>query len=306
VTRRALANVAGVALTLAALAFVAVRLAWQADRLPPVVWSSSALAAVVAALAAGVLTAWLGAGAAAVLLHGGVPVSWRESFTLLGKSQIGKYLPGNVFQYLGRVALAARRGLPVEPVVLALGVETVLAVATAMGVAAAGWLLDSGGDDRLPSWLAERLTLVGLAALAAVGATAAAAGLAPAVRTWLRARRGYLAPGRVAAAAALYVVNFALLGLSVELLLRGVWGLEPAWGWPQFAWRFALIWAVGLLVPGAPAGLGVREALLLAWFSPELGEPATLGLAVLLRVVTTMADVLTFLLASVSDRSPRR
>jgi hypothetical protein len=76
-----------------------------------------------------------------------------------------------------------------------------------------------------------------------------------------------------------------------------VFDVEAPWGWPQFIWRFALIWILGLLTIGAPAGLGVREALLVVWFSLVIGES---------RVVTTVADVRVFGLAWLSDAGPGR
>ena len=102
-------------------------------------------------------------------------------------------------------------------------------------------------------------------------------------------------------AAAFYVLAFVSLGLAIDILLHAALGIAPPWNWMQFTWRFAFIWVLGLVTIGAPAGLGVREALMLVWFSPAIGESAALGVAAMLRMVTTAADVLVFLAASVSD-----
>jgi len=43
-------------------------------------------------------------------------------------------------------------------------------------------------------------------------------------------------------------------------------------------------------VPGAPAGLGLREAVLMLGLSPVLGEPEALALALVYRLLTVAAD----------------
>ena len=56
----------------------------------------------------------------------------------------------------------------------------------------------------------------------------------------------------------------------------------------------ALAWVAGYAVPGAPAGLGVREAVLLAGLSLMVGEAHAVVVVLLLRVVTTLGDGLLF------------
>lgn len=54
---------------------------------------------------------------------------------------------------------------------------------------------------------------------------------------------------------------------------------------------------LGFAALAAPAGVGVREAVLLAGLSPVLGGPAALGAAILSRIVSLLVDVTTWLLA---------
>jgi hypothetical protein len=96
---------------------------------------------------------------------------------------------------------------------------------------------------------------------------------------------------------AIYSLTFVALGIALAVLTEGVLGTASPWNWLQFTWRFALIWVLGLATIGAPAGLGVRELLMLAWFSPALGETAALSLAALLRGVTISADAAIFVFA---------
>ena len=55
---------------------------------------------------------------------------------------------------------------------------------------------------------------------------------------------------------------------------------------------FALAWTVGLVVPGAPGGLGVFEAVLLVRMSSVLPEAPLLAVALSYRLMVTLAELL--------------
>ena len=75
---------------------------------------------------------------------------------------------------------------------------------------------------------------------------------------------------------------------------------EPDW----LSWlsAFALAYAVGLVVPGAPGGLGVFEATLLLRLGGSVPEAPLLAVVLSYRVISTLADVLASA-ALVADRS---
>ena len=57
---------------------------------------------------------------------------------------------------------------------------------------------------------------------------------------------------------------------------------------------FALAWLAGYLLPGAPAGIGVRESMMVLLFAPLLGEGVAIALGVTSRLATTLADAVAF------------
>ena len=73
-----------------------------------------------------------------------------------------------------------------------------------------------------------------------------------------------------------------------------VWAFDLQQTLPWLTWlsAFALAWTIGLVVPGAPGGLGVFEAALLLRLSGALPEPAVLAVALSYRLVVTIADLL--------------
>jgi glycosyltransferase 2 family protein len=301
VSTRSVVSWIGATIGSVALGFVIWRLADQIDRIPDVRWNATAVSCFAGAvLLSGVPALMAAAGMPLLLRAAGVPLSWRDSLVLVGRSQIGKYLPGNVFHYLGRIGLGIRRGLPAGPLSLAVGVETGLTIVIALGIGAAGSLLEGMFSDPRSQSMATILWIfTGLGTVALLGLSVSP--VRTAIVGFVRLHRPYLASRRAFALATLYVLAFASLGLAIDLILRGVLGVESPWGWVQLTWRFALIWVLGLITIGAPAGLGVREALLLVWFSPALGDSVALGLAGLLRLGTIVADLVVFALAWTLD-----
>jgi len=81
------------------------------------------------------------------------------------------------------------------------------------------------------------------------------------------------------------------MGCTLAILL---WGL--AGSWPSGVWRVpagvAVAWIAGYVIPGAPAGLGVREAVLTAFLSPHIEIGIVISAALLWRVVSLATDAL--------------
>ena len=71
-----------------------------------------------------------------------------------------------------------------------------------------------------------------------------------------------------------------------------VFGLTPVLPIGSWMSAFALAWATGLVVPAAPGGLGVFEAVLLLRLGSSVPEPALLAVALSYRLVVTLADLM--------------
>lgn len=73
-----------------------------------------------------------------------------------------------------------------------------------------------------------------------------------------------------------------------------VWAFDLQLSLDVWTWLagFALAWTVGLVVPGAPGGLGVFEAVLLLRLAVVLPQASVLAVALSYRLVVTLADLL--------------
>ena len=211
-------------------------------------------------------------------------------------SQFAKYIPGNVGHYLGRFALSRRAGYPLAAVVAATLLETVSVIWVALAI---GFLAGPGSTRSI-------LNLAGLDRFGMIGMISALAGATlalPLVLVGLERLKFRLKPLRdlsvptwraVTICAGFYSSTFALMALVVMgLAFFGYQarGYSPVSVLGVVAWS----WLAGFLVPGAPAGLGVREVVLSAGLTEIYGEPTALGVVLLFRVVTTLGDGLALL-----------
>ena len=271
---------AGTLLCVIAVALFAREVMNTGLQLPPGgVWAAASwIAAAGLAYAAAVgLLAWLWT---LLLLDRGTARGVRmEVLASYLVSQFGKYLPGNVFHYLGRHVMGRRLGIGHATLASAAVFEAGFLLVAASFVVAAG---TQGLSDGFP-WLRPAAAAAGIAGLAVIlVAPQRLPRLVP--LPWLDAKRialvfaGYV--GFVAGFGALYFLCLRLFQVPVPLL--------DSLG---FA---ALGWMVGFLVPGAPAGAGLREAAL-ALVSPVQEASAVTSAIIAFRVVTMFGDFLAFL-----------
>lgn len=206
-------------------------------------------------------------------------------------AQIGKYLPGNFAHLAGRVALAIKDGAPAAPVGLALAAETVLTVAAGLAVATAGLWLLPGLGVKLNAVLPAREDLAVTAALLVAILIAVIAGALTLRRHGLLDPLARLGLRNVLVVVLIQSAAFVLLGGSLHLVA----GISAPPGAPPLLLSvvvFAVAWVAGLITPGAPGGLGVRESIITLGLGTVIGAPAALTAALLHRAISVTGDVI--------------
>jgi uncharacterized membrane protein YbhN (UPF0104 family) len=227
-----------------------------------------------------------------------MPAAW--AYGIVALTQFGKYLPGNVAHHVGRVVVARPVAGDITRLSLSLVYENLLTVLAAAHLTAV--LVAVRPLPALERWLplAWRPWLLVAATL---GAVAGFLLLRHAVR-WILRRRGVAAAldGTFATPGArvllgcygIAVASFLVVGLGFTAMAPLV---SPGTGFPylELTGAFAAAWVIGLLVPGAPAGLGIREGVLLALLADVMPAADAVVMIVLLRAVTTGGDFIHFL-----------
>jgi glycosyltransferase 2 family protein len=218
--------------------------------------------------------------------------SWHVGVFL--QAQLGKYIPGSVWQYAGRATLGRAYGLPLRAVAVSLPIEL---VASALA-GAAGSLLLLGG------WGAAGALLV-LLALSSVGFSPIEPRASLVLR---RAVRGRDVDGAVAAGARAvwpYAAILGVYGFGFWLTAKALFDV-PADDLPTYAGAFVAAWLAGLVAVYAPGGIGVREAVLVAALRGKLGSSDALVVAAVSRGLLTFVDVAAAAVGFALTRKARR
>lgn len=236
------------------------------------------------------------------LAHG---LSFASVAAIFCITQIAKYLPGNVGHHAGRVALARTQlGIPASASLQSILQESALACLAAILVSTACVLaLPADSFPALQRPLAEGwplnlhhglylVLLSGLLALALVnvGRVHFGAHRSRLVNWLLGAAPSWRA---VAQALPAYVAIYLVNGVALWVIASALLGVEAS-DLLLLAGAYSLSWAVGFLLPGAPGGLGVREAALALLLAGSYPPDQIFALSILSRVATVAADIMIF------------
>ena len=200
-------------------------------------------------------------------------------------ANLGRYVPGKIWQIAGLAALARRRGVPAPTAAAAAVVGQAVSIAAATLVGMVGFV---SSPAEMRAWSLA----IAAAAAALVVAIVAPPCFRGAVRLWLRVTSTPL-PEHVSGLhgarwLALYVLNWMVYAFSFWLLVLS-FGLEAPL--VPVASAFAAAYVLGYVMIFAPAGIGVREGFLVALLSPELGVAAAGAIAIIARLWTTVVEL---------------
>jgi uncharacterized membrane protein YbhN (UPF0104 family) len=260
----------------------------------------SLLSLVVNGLAWGVVLRWLG--------H---RPRWAAVVLLFLSSNVRKYLPGAIWHLAQR--LRCLQGLSAEAspqeevssmaplpqplsgrgAAVAVLLEPLLAAVAALAlVPMGGW---QGGLGLLallplvallPRWFAPLLERLQRQRMQQWAQRGLLQGEATAAETPPLQGRGYPWPPLLAELAFL-LLRFGGFACCVQ-----AFDLAYSLGWGGWLAGFALAWTAGLVVPGAPGGLGVFETVLLLLLTAVVPEAPLLAVAISYRLVSAAADLL--------------
>jgi glycosyltransferase 2 family protein len=210
----------------------------------------------------------------------------RFSDVLPGYSlaQLAKYIPGSVWQGVGQVADAQRFGVPATVATVAFVAQSLLQVTTAATVGALallapelpGWLIVCAAAGPLTLLLLDRRWLAAaMRRLAAVSRRLDPGALEP-------PSQGAL----IAAAVRCIVCILALAGGFVVLLPGSLVGGDVAGA----IGVFALAWVIGFVLIPLPAGLGVREFVLVVGLAGSQTPADVLTASVVARLLLIVVE----------------
>ncbi|RKR73238.1 glycosyltransferase [Frondihabitans australicus] len=217
----------------------------------------------------------------------GTNLSRREAASVFFTSQLGKYIPGGIWPVVASARLGSAFGLSaitsVSSMTISLLMSATVGLVYGVGVLFTipalvhnYWylliLLLVGGLIVLVPPVLNRVIMLALRLLRRAGALPRLDGTA------------------FAAAVGWTLLSWLFLGLGLAFLAIGTDGGSPRVLLDGVS-GYALAWVAGFVAIIAPAGVGVREAVLVFVLGPSLGQNAVLGIAVVDRLFMTLGDI---------------
>ncbi|MEW8681802.1 MAG: hypothetical protein AB2536_07850 [Candidatus Thiodiazotropha endolucinida] len=219
------------------------------------------------------------------LLHYKVNFLFSQSFSIYNITQLGKYIPGSIWQFVGKIGMYKSAGLDNQTVRDTILLETFWVVFSAFIF---GLLLISFTQYQLLVTLTQKVPLIIL--LAILGTTLFLL-LLPQLRRHRKklydyCRRLLFTPLSFITSLLIWLV----LGFAFWITLTPFSASEI--GLVFIIGLYAFSYAVGFAVPFAPAGIGIRESVLVLGLTPFLDINTAIILAALNRVFYIFIEII--------------
>lgn len=227
-----------------------------------------------------------------------VDLSLSDAYCIYHQSQLGKYIPGSVWHFVGRASMLRDRGAPTSSIRDSIAAEHLWVLSSAVMfsmVFLLSLIFPWSGEGSSQQF--DELTIPTWPLIVAVVAVAVGA---IGIGSRRRSRRW---------------MTSLLPDLRVIPLLVGVWFALGAALWitalpftsaglaaTQLISGYALAYLVGFLVPFAPAGLGIREAILVVIMAPYVGTEVAILLAAINRVLYFAVELILVVPCPLIDR----
>lgn len=198
------------------------------------------------------------------------------------KSNVYKYIPGNVFNYVARQIVAKKAGITHKILIQSNVIETLLLCTVSLLLSVFLLMII---HDYSPNKYFQFLNIyyVGFGLLVAV-----------VVLIYLSKYKN-INISRYWNIMAFYFLFFVGIGASAWYILNFQMGIEFSFLLITAIYSFA--WLVGFVTPGAPGGLGVRESVFVLLSNGVLSEADAVVLSLILRFVSICGEVFLYFLA---------
>ena len=222
------------------------------------------------------------------------PLGVKEGIRVYLVTNIAKYSPGNIWHFYGRIAAVGKKGGSRGAATLSVLLEPLLMAAAALLI---GLLSSTLGGIQVEL---EGQIWLQLGALVAVLIGIQPRVLNPLLHRLSRSKQKNQADANQAAAIELN--QYPLLPFLGEMgfvLLRGTGFILTFMALQTITWQqipqlftaFSFAWLLGLIVPGAPGGLGVFEATAFSILDNSL-FPTQVAAVALYRLISILAEAI--------------
>ena len=215
---------------------------------------------------------------------GGLQIPKVDAIRLFMIANLGRYIPGKIWQIAGLAALAKDRGvapgIAVGAAVLGQGIALVVAAGLGIGVY----------DTILPPGYFSLISIVLIGSVIVLATIPVSFKAGAKLLLSFRGSQTIETPNPTSGLRwlLLYLVNWIVYALAFWMM---VVSFDSDISLIPVATAFPAAYVLGYLMIFAPAGLGVREGFLIVFLSPHLGLGPSGVIAVVARLWTTLTEV---------------
>lgn len=230
-------------------------------------------------------------------------VSYAKSFKIAYIANLGRYIPGKIWQMFGMIYLAKKEGITEEEAITSFGLSQLFAIPSGLLAGAVLLGLQPGGFERyagIPFFNAG-VFLIGALMLFFSLAVVFLPHISERVMNFffrLARRKPITLTMHKSLAAGIYggyFLAWCLYGLSFCIFLKGVTG-DQILIFPM-AGAFVISYQIGYLALFAPGGVGPREAMMTLMLSPFFGPAVATAIAIASRLWLIVAEAVSALIA---------
>jgi len=215
-------------------------------------------------------------------------IPFRVFYVILAKSQIGKYIPGNFGHILGRSYLSKLHCITISDVAKSIFGETVLLLYVGFIFGSAYFtFFDSSLFGYSGYWFTVIIVVFTFIILGYLSIKSRLNSI------WAQGRK-------ILKILLLNSVSFIALGAL--LYLAQAFMYDSSISFVQFIIVAAVSFVAGFLMPGAPAGIGVREYVFISLLSSQMQIEVALILALIFRLITVLGDILFFMSSFILEK----
>lgn len=214
---------------------------------------------------------FLGLGWRQILLSQGLKIKSREAIQIYGITQLAKYIPGNVFQFIGRQGVGMSRGLDASKLAISSLIEIL-----SLGIVGLIFLL---------IFLISKYTNITYATFS-VGVLVILGYLT--IQKINNIRSLFFYSTYLLMSSLIYISTFKLVIQNANFSISDYLTESVS---------FILSWFIGFITPGSPAGLGIRELMLAKTIGRSISASELASIVFLSRVTSVIADINYFLIS---------
>ncbi len=233
------------------------------------------------------------------------PIEWLWGLQVYLKTNIAKYLPGNVWHFYGRIVALKNRGMPLSVASFSVLLEPLLIAAAAFMVALVGLALGTWSFQALPINQGLRSLLFIILAAVLIGIHPIILNPILQIIKKLKVKDNPNLTIRIECYPWLPLISslgfLILRGVGFVLTLGAFMSLNLT-QIPLLFSVFSLAWLLGLIIPGAPGGIGVFETTALIFLEQAFFPGLLLSALAVFRVISITAEVIGAGLALLSEK----